>query len=70
MLLAAKRDDRTVREGDRLGKTVHLPFQPIHVAREESAGLFDAHMIGHRQYRDALGVADLQGETSGAPGTA
>ncbi|KAI94391.1 hypothetical protein T281_11260 [Rhodomicrobium udaipurense JA643] len=66
MHLAAQWNERAFREGDRLWEACKLPFQPVRMAGEECAGIFDAAPIGKRQDRGALGVAYFERKSLGA----
>ena len=63
MECAPKWDDGAVGEGNRIGQTFKLPFEPVRVPRKKRARMVNAAPVWQRQDRGALRVADLEGKS-------
>lgn len=62
MKLPADWNERAIYEGNRLRQSLKLLLQPIGMAGQERACIFNAASVRKRQYGSALRVADFKGK--------
>jgi hypothetical protein len=60
---ASKGDHGAVGEGDGIGQTLKLPFEPVRVAGEEGVCILNPAPVRQGEDGGALGVADLEGKS-------